>query len=240
MRSTRCAWAKIVISLLTGFAAVGGCTASAPRAAPKPVAAATAPATTRAAREFPPLPPVPPQMLAALARVKEWKWDKVPWSAALSQFQGESRIPMEIRWDQIGRPDSPLTLQLSNLKTSKVLRMICQYQESNNLQLYDWVSHDGRPARVIISTKADYLQSELVDFTYDIADIMAPLRERPRGAEDLLLLLKETIDPDSWINGSSGFATIELRQDNLVVHQTKANQVALSNLLQQLREQLHG
>lgn len=181
-----------------------------------------------------------------LTQVIELAFSDMPFSEAVAEIHrrtGTNIVIDEIGLQDLGiRRDMPVNLELSGISARSALKILAQ---SVGLVIVP-----GDEAVVITSPDR---ANPLLVMTYPVADLVVPIPDPtkpqtlPAGAgktpevdpENLLGLIRSTIDPNSWDNaGGRGTMKFFTSTFSLVIRQTQDNHEEIAGLLGQLRHQL--
>ncbi|MFI5380910.1 MAG: hypothetical protein ACHRHE_16550, partial [Tepidisphaerales bacterium] len=129
------------------------------------------------------------------------------------------------------------------IKFAKALQVVLDDAADGRAKL-TWKIGDGM---LVISTKADF-DKDTVVVVYDIRDLLekpppahqftaAPTTRPDRiHAEQVIALIKETVEPESWIGQGGKYAQIQHHAGQLTITQTRDNHLQIVGLFEILRE----
>lgn len=125
--------------------------------------------------------------------------------------------------------DTPVTLRIRDVQVSKALDLILTDAAGENNKLA-WIRDEDV---IIISTVAD-LKKEKETKTYDLRFLLDDAKgdARQKRLDAAVKMITGSIDPKSW-HAHDG--SIKEESGQLVVTQSKENQNAIANLLEQLK-----
>lgn len=143
-----------------------------------------------------------------------------------------------------------VTLSLKDVPFRKALTTVLSLAGGEKASLTYTISEGS----IIISTRADLMSAAYqVDKTYDIRDMIGPsaevrdgvmppviaaelAKQRAEAVANLIDTIRKSVAPDSWKDAGGSVGTMREEKGLLIIHQTVDNQLAVWNLLQQLRE----
>lgn len=209
---------------------------------------------TRHSRPTPDAPTVKATTAALQTRMAGFTLDAIPLKDALARWSEQSRLSVTVRWDAVRaggvEPNAPVTIRMRDVKAAKALRVILDSVGNDEANVIGY-SIDPR-GQIVVSTADDLFGAVSGTRLYDIRDLLQGAAEnrppdeeggwltRAELAEEVVRLVTDTIDPDSWDrNGAAGKGHVAAAAGYLVVHQSYENHRQLENLLGQLRELPH-
>lgn len=203
-------------------------------AAPKP------PAVARPMALDPPRPKVDP---ATSRPLKEITIDAADLPTALRQFQ--QITDANLIWLDIpgGEYSHPVKLKLKNVTVGSALLAVLHVGSRGTL---GFTSHDGvlvvRSASEIPASGVD--RPDLLGRIYDVRTLCGigegtgdPPRTREESAQNLMTLIVETIEPESW-RENGGFASLRYWEGLFIIQQTPETHARVAALLDEVREML--
>jgi tetratricopeptide (TPR) repeat protein len=145
--------------------------------------------------------------------------------------------------------NSPVTVSMKEVPFRKALKTILTQADKGKGSLVFCVQ-DGT---LVVTTRADLMSERFqVVKTYDVRDLLAgfpvpiaatgtqpafqdPAERRKRAMANLIETIKITVAPESWQQAGGTGGTIQEADGRLTIKQTADNQLAIYNLLTQLR-----
>lgn len=236
---------SVGVSIVLSF--ICGCQSSKP-SAPKATVIAGAAATSA--------PAVPPAVDRANDRnatevkldrkLPEVVFDAVPLVVALARVGEMTGLQIDVLWDSLRGGgilrETPVSVKFHNIRTSKALRAILDAAAGAKAPLAFWPDGDDR---LIVATREDYVASNTEPWEYDARGLwpfFLQKSEEPADgeyesrADELVKLITETINPDSWVATGGKHGLIRVQDGWLLVSQTKDNHRLFQNLMDQLYE----
>lgn len=181
-------------------------------------------------------------------KLPEMNGHDVPLATALEQIREASGLKIEVNWDALKaggvNQGTTVNFRLTNVRTSKALDIILAAASSGTTRLCYTVGTD----RVLVSTRDSYTAYNTEVWEYDIRDLLVPnppqvpnAVERAQWVKDIIQLICDTVDSDSWVTAGGKPGVIKEADGRLMITQTAENHRQIANLLDQLREtQDHG
>lgn len=203
-------------------------------------------------------------LLAQLGRkLPEVKFDGVPFTDVIDFFRDTTKTNIFVNWKAIDDAGidrkAPVTARLYNARFAKALQIILDSVSTPKSNL-KFVIDEGV---ITVSTAADFARNVLTR-VYDVRDLVTvipdfgpPLaqpnppvpstrpatsqptaqgRSREQLVKELVLLITETVDPESWREAGGNVGNLRELSGQLVVTQTPENHRSIVMLLERMRE----
>jgi hypothetical protein len=174
-------------------------------------------------------------------------FDGVPLSEALACIAKEAGASLDVDWANLATlgvtPRTPTYAKLRNIKVRKAIEVLLEAAQSSPGKFHIEAEDNGP---ISVTTQLHYEKENTVTCVYDIGDLTTPNPRysyspgelpslRKELGQQILVLIEDTIDPESWpINGGST-GVIDGNDGFLVVTQTRENHQEIKNILAELR-----
>jgi hypothetical protein len=195
---------------------------------------------------LPPPPLAPPRAFFPYAhyelleeRIAELRFNSIPLADALDELARKGNVRIEVEWAAlqaagIGR-DRTVTTRAHDVKLKKALDIVLSNADANAWAL-DWYG-DGDVLRVTTAPRATAATS--YDKTYPVADVLLSRAGQIRPEElkdEFLALVREAVDPESWVANGGVAGRLHFNGETLWVLQTDKNHRRIDTLLSNLRD----
>ena len=164
-------------------------------------------------------------------------FDQKPLAEVLSWIETHANVRLNVRWSDLEIEGidmgMPVTLQARNMTAASALREVLQDAGQGMVDL------DFVPSQEAIAVgPADALGDTAVTVTFDVTELVSdwPEEGRQKFRDDLISLLTTTIERDSWALNGGVTGTIDILNDQLVVHHRIDVLMEVARILDKLRE----
>jgi len=155
---------------------------------------------------------------------------------AFARVAKELATTVEPKWELLEAAgitkDHPVTLKFANVRGSAALAAILK-QAGGDTELCCYADDRGT---IVVTTRADYVSRETVDRRYDVTDLMRGPKATPQKPGQVVVLIKDTVDPKSWDTAGGTPGKIKYENGEKKVTQTRQAHRAIELLLDQLRQ----
>ena len=197
----------------------------------------------------PPGTPVKPTAAAmATGRALDRKlpalnWDDTSLNAALNEIERGATVSIRydldaLRADGIDPVDLVVTARLRDVRASKAMEFVLANAHPQHRLRY-FTADDG--AIVVTTPRGDAKRA--VTRVYNVSDLIFASTWSPQTPQqesqlnqEVVLLLTETVDPESWIDAGGEIGRMTLQNGIITVHQTPENLRLFEGLLGQMCE----
>ena len=164
----------------------------------------------------------------------EISFEDVPFGDVVSFLRDVSGANIFVNWKSLEAAgmdkNVPVSVQLKNVKFSKVLDMVLDSAGGGQVRLAYFFDNN-----VLTITTADEAAKNVVTRVYDVKDILPPGDAKGR-ADELMKAIVNSCDTSSWKENGGGVGAVTPVGSLLVVVQTEENQRLVKDLLAKTRK----
>lgn len=184
------------------------------------------------------------------ARLSRVGYDEMPLQDVLADYARMAHLPLKVNWDLLHaqgiNPASPIWARMYNVRAGKALSVLLDSGSTPSQRLSYVIAENG----TIEVVSARMVPETAVIEIYDVSDLILHVPEEPGAAmkesersktqaelaTDLILLITDTVDTDTWETNGGTIGRIHYSHDKLLITQTPAGHRLICNLFEQLRE----
>ena len=165
-------------------------------------------------------------------RIDTAHFSGTPLAEALNDVAMRADATLRIDWDSLGKAgvtrQTPVTVSLANVALGKTLERMFEQTKTA-------IDFEAEGETIVVSTADAIAAKYSVERTYDLGAILpAADGNRKAMADQIVTLIADTVDTNSWTTNGGKAGTTEVRGTQLIVRQTPRRHAKIAALLREM------